>query len=106
MKAFTSRNGIKMVQGHTLNWRIAPIYHGREKPFGYAIDIGTWGEMHTALYLPDEEELSLFKLEYSSNDTFRFHCKDMLEAEVIVNAFIKGNDYTLKGTIYEKDEYK
>lgn len=101
MKTFTSSNGIKMVQGYTLNWRIAPVYHGREEPFGYAVDIGTWGEMHTALYFPDKEQLSLFKLEYSSNETFKFHCINIFAAEVIVNAFIIGNDYTLKGTIYE-----
>ena len=93
-----------MVEGYTLNWRITPYYPGKEEPFGYAIDIGTWGEMYTALYLPDENVLSLFKLEYSSNEVFKFHCINILAAEVIVNAFIIGNNYTLKGTIYDKDE--
>ena len=106
MRTFTTSNDITMVKGLLFNWRVAPVYHGKEEPFGYAIDIGTWGEMHTALYLPDDKILSLFKLEYSSNETFRFSCKDIFAAEIIVRAFVEGNDYTFKGTIYDKDEYK
>lgn len=101
MIEFVSSNGIKMVVGDIFKWRKAPVYHDKEVPFGYAIDIGTWGEMHTAIYFPDKKELSLFKLEYSSNETFKFFCEDIYEAEKIVQAFVKGNNYTLKGTIYD-----
>lgn len=91
-----------MVVGELFNWRVAPYYHGKAEPFGYAMDIGTWSDMYCALYKPDTEILSLFSLEYSSDETFRFYCMDIWTAELIVHAFIKANKFTLKGTIYEK----
>ena len=101
MKTFTSSNGIKMVKGELYNWEVAPVYHGQEEPFGYCIHMGSIAQMYQALYMPDEEILSLCDTAYSSDEVFRFYCATLWDAEIIVHAFIKANDIDMKETIYD-----
>jgi hypothetical protein len=102
MKEFTSSNGMKMVEGELFNWKIEPIYHGKEVPFAYSMHVGCMSDMYQALYHPDEEILSICSLAYSSNETFKFYCMDIWTAELIVHAFIKGQDIDISETIYKK----
>lgn len=102
MKEFTSSNGIKMVVGKLFNWKIEPIYTGEANPFGYAINLGGLSEMYTAFYLPDEKQLSFGSMAWSSDDIYIFYSEDIYAAELIVDAFVKGNGFEIKGTIYEK----
>jgi len=101
MKKFTTNNGIEMVVGELFNWKIEPIYRDRPKPYVYGMSVGTLSEMYSALYLPDEKELSLSNMAYSSDEVFTFYCEDIYAAEIIMNAFIKGIKFEVKGTIYE-----
>ena len=102
MKEFISDNDIKMVVGKLFNWKIEPIYRNRPKPFGYGMCVGSLCETYSALYLPDEKELSLSNMAYSCDEVFIFYCEDIYAAEIIMDAFIKGIKFEIKGTIYEK----
>ncbi len=102
MKEFTSSNGLKMVVGKLFNWKVEQIYRDTPNPIGYAIYLGGLSEMYCAFYLPDEKELSFSKMKWSSDDVCLFYCEDIYVAETFVEAFIKGNEFEIKGTIYEK----
>lgn len=102
MKEFTTNNGLKMVEGKLYNWQVQQIYHNSKKPIGYLINVGDMSEMYSGFYLPDEKELSLSNMKYSSDDVFIFYCEDLYAAEIIMDAFIKGIKFEIKGTIYEK----
>lgn len=102
MKEFLTSNGIKMVECEIYNWKIEPIYYGKDTPFGYCIHMGDMAEMYQAFYMPDEKKLSLCSTAYSSDEVFHFHCEDLKEAEIIVHSYIKGNNFDMNGTIYEK----
>lgn len=103
MKKFKSSNDINMVEGKLFNWRIEPLFYGEEEPCGYFISMGTIGEMYSALYLPDEKLLYISSLAYSSNESFKFFCDDIYVAELIIDAFIKGNKYDMTETIFHKN---
>jgi len=95
-----------MVRGELYNWTVEPIYHGKPEPFGYAIHMGGMALMYQALYLPHEETLSLCNIAYSSDEVFHFYCATLWDAEIIVHAFIKANEFEMKDTIYDKKAEK
>jgi len=106
METFTSSNGLKMVEGELYNWTVEPVYHDKPEPFGYCIHVGSLAEMFQCLYMPDEEILSICSIAYSSDEVFRFYCATLWDAEVIVHAYIKANEFDIKGLIYDKETTK
>jgi hypothetical protein len=102
MKEFVSRNGLNMVECELYNWQKANVYQDKPKPIVYVIHMGGLAEMYQALWNPKTELLGLCSMAYSSDETFRFYCPTLWDAEVIVAAFIKANNFDMNETIYEK----
>ena len=102
MKEFVSSNGLNMVAGEVYNWQVCPVYHDKPEPFVYVIHMGGLALMYQALYDPKTEMLSLCNTAYSSDEVFKFYCTNIWEAEIVVHAFIKGNEIDMKETIYHK----
>lgn len=104
MKEFKSSNDILMVEGKLFNWRKESMYYGKEAPYIYCIDAGDISDMYTATYEEKVKELCISRMGFNIDFIARFFCEDIYVAEVIVNAFIKGNQIDMKGTIYCKTQ--
>ena len=88
--------------GELFNWRIQPLYENQEEPSVLVIHVGSMAEMFQCLYDQRTEILSICSLAYSSDEVFRFYCSSLWDAEFIVKAYIKANDFDITDTIYDK----
>jgi hypothetical protein len=103
MREFKSSNGLTMVEGKLFNWRKESLYYGKEAPYIYCIYTGgdNVADTYEATYEEKTKELCIFRIGFNIDFVARFICDDIYVAEIIVNAFLKGNHLNIKGTIYE-----
>jgi len=101
METFVTTNGILMTPGELFNWRIEPKYRNQPEPFSYLITMGGWNNHYGGMFEEDEQILSIFSYD-EDGGSFKFACSDLHLAELIVNSFMKGNDFDITGTIYDK----
>ena len=62
--------------------------------------MGSASRLHSAIYQPKEKQLCIYDM--SLDFVARFFCEDIYSAELIVDAFIRGNNLNMKDTIYFK----
>ncbi len=98
MKEFKTDKGILMVEGKLFNWRKESLFYNKEAPIGFMMDFGDY----SATYQPKEKELVIYFNDAYIDFIARFFCENIYIAEIIVNAFIKGNHIGFQNTIYNK----
>jgi hypothetical protein len=102
MEEFISSNDLKMTRGKLFNWRVQSIYHDKDSPIVYVINVGTPSLMIACVYEPSTKLLHIAEVKYSDGGSFRFLCETIYDAELIVNSLIKGYDFEIEKTIYQK----
>ena len=102
METFRTIKGLMMAVGELYNWRIQPVYENQPEPTVLVIHLGDMSEMYQCLYDQRTEILSICNIAWSADEVFRFYCASLWDAEFIVTAYIKANEFDITDTIYDK----
>ena len=101
MKEFISKNNINMIEGVNFNWERQSIYFDRDDPFVYSINLGDIGEMFSISWNHKKLILGISRISFDNDYGMKFYCPTMEEAEYMVLAFAKANNFEI-APLYEK----
>jgi len=89
MKEFTDKSGAQMIEGTMFNWEKSFTFVNKTGPFVYKMAFGDVEKMHTALFHPGNNRLSIFDLSYDKSNGLIFKVENLLMAEFITISVMK-----------------
>lgn len=109
-EVFKTTNGLTMVKSKLFNWVRDHENYNKSSPYFYNIHLGGFSGGHNCNYSDENKTLTITctTFEDSNDPSLVFKVNSIEDADVFVDAFIKGMGmyYSVNGTIYKGNKFR